>query len=77
MRRPLKTVETIYETLTPAFSGPAYKRMDDYINRQLSTLEPISAQRPRPRSVHASERLNEQIAAAFSRYSKAFADYVD
>lgn len=84
LRRPLKTVAAIYETLTASFSEPAYKRMDDYINRQMSSLEPITRQSVTrqliagsgPRPLQAAQRLTEQIATAFSRYQKTFADYL-
>jgi len=75
MRRPLKTVETIYETLAPTFSQPAYKRIDDYVNRQLAIR---SAESPWARVLPkvVNPQLNEQIAAAFETYADAFAEQV-
>jgi hypothetical protein len=75
-RRPLKTVETIYEMLAPKFSEPAYKRIDDFVNRQLSEIRPAwDVAGNSMQSV--SMALSEQVATAFGRYRKAFADYLD
>lgn len=74
-RRPLKTVETVYETLAPTFTEPAYKRIDDFVNRQLSELRPaweMAGHLAQP----SNTALSEQIATAFARYHKAYADYL-
>jgi hypothetical protein len=74
-RRPLKTVESIYETLAPTFTEPAYKRIDDFVNRQLTELRPAweaAGNLAQP----SNTALSEQIATAFARYCKAYADYL-
>jgi len=77
VRRPLKTVETIYETLAPTFSRPAYKRIDDYVNRQLAEIGPKRIAATGVLPLQMNPQLSEQVAVAFARYNNTFAEQLD